>query len=171
MKLRLSSLFALILLSLGLVVLVPPAPPAWACSCVPDNDQDARADLIVIGTVSEVSRSAIRLTVESVEKGTRAAGSLELKVTPDEVSCGYDFRAGKRYRVHSIDGGTGLCVGVQPLPAPSATVPLAAPGEPAPDGPAPDGSTGGWWIAAGMVAVAILPGVAIVARRQRRADY
>jgi hypothetical protein len=175
MKLRLSSLFALILVSLGLVVLVSPALPAWACSCVSAKDQDARADLIVIGTVSEVSRSAIRLTVESVEKGTGAVGSLQLTVSPGEASCGYDFRAGGRYRVNSVDGRTGLCVGVQPLPAPSATVPLAAPGEPAldgsaPDDPAPDGSTGGWWIAAGVAAAALLTGGAIVARRQRRAD-
>ena len=173
MKLRVSSLFALILLSLGLVVLVSPAPPAWACSCAM-KDQDARADLIVTGTVTEVSDSAIRLAVESVEKGT-AADTVRLKATPGEASCGYDFRAGKRYRVNSIDGNTGLCIGVSPLPAASPTVPLAAPGDPAPGdpapvGPAPDGSTGGWWLAAGVTASALVAGVVIAARRRRRAD-
>ncbi|RSM73073.1 hypothetical protein DMB66_03215 [Actinoplanes sp. ATCC 53533] len=168
MKLRVSSLFALILLSLGLVVLVSPAPPAWACSCAySGKEQDARADLIVTGTVTEVSRSAIQLAVESVEKGTGAAGTLRLKAYPGEASCGYDFRAGQRYRVNSVDGGTGLCVGVQPLPAAaSATPALAAPGRPAPGGPAPDGNTGGWWLAAGITVVALAAGAGIAARRR-----
>ena len=171
MKLRVSSLFALVLLSLGLVVLGSPTPPAWACSCAySDKEQDARADLIVTGTVTEVSRSAIQLAVESVEKGTGAAGTVRLKAYPGEASCGYDFRTGQRYRVNSVDGSTGLCVGVQPLPISSATPALAAPGRPAPDGPAPDDSTGGWWLAAGTTVVALAAGVVIAARRRRRAD-
>jgi len=172
MKLRFSSLFALILLSLGLVVLVSPAPPAWACSCaLSEQEQDARADLIVTGTVTEVSDSGIRLAVESVEKGTGAADTVRLKVGRSEASCGYEFRAGGRYRVNSLDGQTGLCTGVSPLPAASATtVPLAAPDGPAPAGPAPDPSRAGWWLAAGVAAATLAAGVVIVARRWRRTD-
>jgi hypothetical protein len=171
MKLRASSLFALILLSLGLVVLVSPAPPAWACSCAfAGKEQDDRADLIVTGTVTEVSGSGIRLAVESVEKGTGAVDTVRLKVGPGEASCGYDFRAGGRYRVNAVDGGTGLCVGVQPLPASSATPALAAPGRPAPAGPAPAGDTGGWWLAAGIAVFALAAGAGIAAWRRRRAD-
>jgi hypothetical protein len=175
MKLRVSSLFALILLSLGLVVLVSPAPPAWACSCaLSEQEQDARADLIVTGTVTEVSDSGIRLAVESVEKGTGAADTVRLKVGRSEASCGYEFRAGGRYRVNSLDGQTGLCTGVSPLPAASATTTTAPAAGPTPAttlaSPAPDPSRAGWWLAAGVAAATLAAGVVIVARRRRRAD-
>ncbi|MEU8610608.1 hypothetical protein AB0C29_21730, partial [Actinoplanes sp. NPDC048791] len=125
MKLRLSSLLTLMLLSLSLVVLVSPAPPAWACSCVSFADQDERAELIVVGTVTDVSDTGIRMTVESVEKGAAAADTLRLKVGRGEASCGYGFRAGGRYRVNSIAGATGLCTGVSPLPAAPSLPPTA----------------------------------------------
>jgi hypothetical protein len=162
MKLRLSSLLSLMLLSLGLIVLVSPAPPAWACSCVSFDEQDERAELIVVGTVTDVSDTGIRMTVESVEKGAAAADSLRLKVGRSEASCGYDFRAGGRYRVHSVDGATGLCTGVSPLPAAVSAPPAAAP-VPA---PAADSSTWGWWLAA-AAGVAILAAGLVVARRRR----
>ncbi|WP_344451456.1 hypothetical protein [Actinocorallia aurantiaca] len=68
MKTRGTILLTLTVLGFSLVLLVSPAAPAWACSCAP-NGQDERADLIVIGTVTEVTDTGIRLAVESTEKG------------------------------------------------------------------------------------------------------
>ncbi len=170
MKLRILSLLALTMAGLGLVAFVSPSTPAWACSCAA-RDQDERADLIVVGTVTDVSDSAVRLAVESVEKGAGAAGSLRLKVQPVEASCGYAFRTGGRYRVNSINGATGLCVGVSPLPArpptPTATPTLTAATATATAAPAE--STRGWWIAAGTTMAALAAGLAAVAWRRRRA--
>ncbi|WP_433717582.1 hypothetical protein ACQP2Y_25685 [Actinoplanes sp. CA-051413] len=161
MKLRLSSLLTVMLLSLGLVVLVSPAPPAWACSCVSFDEQDERAELIVVGTVTDVSDSGIRMTVESVEKGAAAADNLRLKVGRGEASCGYDFRAGGRYRVNSVDGATGLCTGVSPLPAAVSVPPAAAPVA----APVAESSAWGWWLAAGA-GVAVLAAGLVIARRR-----
>jgi hypothetical protein len=157
MKPRASSILTLILLSLGLVVLVSPAPPAWACSCAATG-QDERAELIVVGTVTDISDSGIRMTVESVEKGAAAADTVQLKVGRVEESCGYEFRIGGRYRVNSVDGATGLCTGVSPLPAATALPPVAA--------PAAGSSARGWWLAAGA-GVAVLAAGLVMARRRR----
>ncbi|MER5337987.1 hypothetical protein [Micromonospora sp. NPDC002717] len=164
MKLRAAILVALTTLSLGLVVLVSPVQPAWACSCALRPDQeDERADLIVVGTVTGVTDRAVQLAVESVEKGRPGSdATLRLAVSRGEASCGYDFRAGTRYRVNSVDGATGLCFGIRQLPgAPSA--PAAAP-TPVVAVPAPVQWPGRWWfttgamltlLAAGLVAVAL----------------
>ncbi len=167
-KLRARLLLVLTALSLGMVVLASPAVPAWACSCAAGSSQEHadRADIVVIGTVTDVSETGIRLAVESVEKGSLGNRAiLELRVHSDPNRCGYDFRAGTRYRVHSADGATGLCSGNVRLPA----APSALPAAPvvATREPAPGQSSGWWWFAGGAALTAAIAGVAAVALRRR----
>ncbi|MGN9779607.1 hypothetical protein ACTMS0_28210 [Micromonospora sp. H33] len=168
MKLRAAILLALTTLSLGLVVVVPPATPGWACSCVFSPSQaDARADLIVVGTVTEVTNTAVQLAVDSVEKGSLGAGTtLRLRARRGEASCGYDFRTGKRYRVNSVDGATGLCTGIGPLPA-APSAPAAAPTD-VTAAPAPPRSSGRWWLGGGAMLTVLAAGLVAVALRRRR---
>ncbi|MER7417620.1 hypothetical protein ABT346_12710 [Micromonospora peucetia] len=167
MMLRAVIMFVLATLSLGLVVLVSPAEPAWACSCaLGPGEQDERADLIVVGAVTEVTGQAVRLAVESVEKGSAGQeATLRLRVSRNEESCGYDFHAGTRYRVNSVGGTTGLCIGIRPLPGtPSAP---AAVSMPATAAPAP-AQLPGWWLTAGAMLAVIVAGLVAVALRLRR---
>ncbi|NES29023.1 hypothetical protein GCE86_19290 [Micromonospora terminaliae] len=168
MKLRAAILVALAALGLGLVVFVSPAQPAWACSCSLRPDQeDERADLIVVGTVTEVTDTAVQLAVESVEKGGRRADpALRLAVRPGEASCGYDFRAGGRYRVNSVGGATGLCVGIRQLPdRPSAP---AAASTPATAAPPPARSPGSWWRPTAVALTVLAVGLVAAAWWRRR---
>jgi hypothetical protein len=165
MRFRAAILVALTVVSLGLVTLVAPVRPAWACSCALDSEQeDEQADQIVVGAVTEVTDGSIQLAVESVEKGSSRAGApLRLAVSRGEVSCGYEFRVGARYRVNSIGSATGLCVGVRQLAgAPStASRSVAA-------APAPAQWPGRWWLATGVVLTVLAAGlVAVVLRRHR----
>ncbi|MEU9505265.1 hypothetical protein AB0D32_03145 [Micromonospora sp. NPDC048170] len=168
MKLRAAIVLALITLSLGVVVLGSPVEPAWACSCAfGPAEQDERADVIVVGAVTEVTDSAVRLAVESVEKGSVGReATLRLRVSRVEESCGYAFQTGTRYRVNSINGTTGLCTGVRELPA-TASAPAAAPTlvtaapEPA--------RVPGWWLVASATLTVLVAGLVAAALRRRRA--
>lgn len=181
MKLRIPVLIAVLLLSLGGVVLLVPPAPAWACSCAED-DPDERAELIVVGMVTAVSDRSIRLAVESVEKGDLADDTLVLRSGRNEASCGYDFRAGARYRVNSVDGATGLCTGVRPLPArPAPSAEPATSGASTTSGtsatssasatlarlPAAGQSPGGWWPAVGVTVAVAAAALATLAWRRR----
>lgn len=167
MKLRAAILLALTALSVGLAVVVSPAKPAWACRCAPADQADERAELIVIGTITEVTDTGVQLGVESVEKGSLGAGAtLRLSVGRHESTCGYDFRAGTRYRVNSIDGVTGLCAGIRQLPATS-SAPVAAPTL-VTAAPAPAQLPGRWWLAAGVTLTVLAAGLVTVALRRRR---
>ena len=159
-------LLALTVLGFSLVLLVSPAAPAWACSCVPDG-QDERADLIVIGTVTEVTDTGIRLAVESVEKGSPGAGrTLELRSNRDENTCGYGFRVGTRYRVNSLGGVTGLCAGVLRLPDAASLPPVDATSVEA--GPGPAQSRDRRRLAVGMTLTVLAVGMATVVLRRRK---
>lgn len=170
MRIRAGVLIALIVA--GLVVIVSPAAPAWACSCALTKVQEReRADLIVVGKVTDVTDHDVALAVESVEKGTAAPGeTIRLGVFGrSEVSCGYEFRLGVRYRVNSLAGRTGLCSGIDDSPvvtAPPATTAVAEP-------PPPAAGTPGraWWVAAGVAGTALVAfvAVAVVRRRSRGA--
>ncbi|MET0422282.1 MAG: hypothetical protein ABW046_00310 [Actinoplanes sp.] len=147
---RAALLFLLTALGFGLIVTAAPQP-AWACSCIDPAEAERGADSIVIGTVTKVTDTRVRLMVESVERGTAVAGSeLTLKSGRDENTCGYDFRSGVRYRVNSSDGQTGSCSGVRKLPALAASV-LSAP--PSASGPAAEPNR--WWLG-------LIPGAALV---------
>lgn len=165
--LRATILLALTTLSLGLVVVAAPATPGWACSCVRLDQQDARAELIVRGTVTEVTDTAVEIAVDTVEKGNLGAGAtLRLRAHRGEASCGYDFRAGSRYRVNSVGGATGLCTGIGPLP-PAPSTPAAAPTD-VTAAPAPERSSGRWWLAGGAVLTVLAAGLVAVVLRRRR---
>ncbi|MFJ1543229.1 hypothetical protein ACIODS_32290 [Micromonospora chalcea] len=165
---RLRALLVVALAAVGLVVVMSPPKPAWACSCVGSTtEQDDSADSIVVGTVSQVTDRAIRLTVESVEKGGAQVGTtLGLRVSPGEAACGYDFRLGTRYRVNSSGGGTGLCAGIRELSAPaSATAPSVASAERT----RADGRhvPAAWWIVGGVTLAALATAGLVVAARRR----
>lgn len=168
MRTRAAALFVLTTLGISLLALVAPAAPAWACSCV-GSGEDARADLIVVGTVTTVTDNAIRLAVESVEKGRPVTwANLELAVGRDEMSCGFDFRTGNRYRVNSAKGRTGLCAGIRPLPAkPSAPSPSAG-SEGVTASPATDQAPRRRWLAAGTVITVLGVGSVVIVRRRLR---
>lgn len=185
MKLRAALLLALATVGLSLVVVISPAQPAWACSCVnaPGAEQDAHAQRIVLGTVASVTDESIRLVVDSVEKGDVAIGeTLGLRVSRSEASCGYEFRTGARYRVNVYNGTTGLCTGVAPAPPAVSEPPVSEPAvsespvsEPAAvSSPvvaesAPDRASRSWWPAIGAVLVVLAAGLGLVALRRRRA--
>ncbi|MEU4439559.1 MULTISPECIES: hypothetical protein [Micromonospora] len=162
---RLRALLVVALAALGLVVVMSPPKPAWACSCVGSTtEQDANADSTVVGTVSQVTDRAIRLTVESVEKGGAQVGnSLTLRVSPGEAACGYAFRLGTRYRVNSYGGATGVCAGIRELSSPAAaTTPSVATAERTRAAGPP-----AWWIVGGVTVAALAVAGLVVAARRR----
>ena len=168
MRIRAGVLIALIVA--GLVVIVSPAAPAWACSCALSKAQEReKADLIVVGEVTEVTDKDVALAVESVEKGTAVPGeTVRLGVwSRSEVACGYEFRLGVRYRVNSHLGKTGLCSGIDDSPAVTTPPTTAAAAEPPPVAQRPDRRS--WWLVAGTggVALVALVAVAVVLRRRR----
>lgn len=173
MRLRAVILSALSIVSLGLIVLVAPTGPAWACSCVSRERAEASAELIVVGTVTEVTDTHIRLAVESVEKGSLgAATTLRLQSGRNGASCGYDFRVAGRYRVNSVKGATGLCRGVRPLPArpaASSVAPTIVAVAPVPSPVSvPAQGPGRGWLVSGALLVAFAVGlVAVVGWRRR----
>jgi hypothetical protein len=101
-------------------VLVAPAPPAWACSCA-KIDAFAYADVAFTGRVITIDQDGgggdrVTFAVESVQKGT-AGDQLVLTTSGSEVSCGFDFTEGHRYRIFARAGSTGLCNGNAELSA------------------------------------------------------
>jgi hypothetical protein len=173
MRMRVAILFLLTALGFGLFVTAAP-PPAYACSCIDGADAERGADSIVIGTVTRVTDTKVRLAVESVERGSAVAGSeLTLRSGRNESSCGYDFRTGVRYRVNSTDGRTGLCSGVRKLPAVAATTTTAtatATAVVAAPPAAPEPEADRWWLGLIPGAALVLLAGAGVLRWRRRTD-
>ena len=168
---RLRALLVVVLAALGLVVVVSPAEPAWACSCaLSTTERDERADSIVVGTVSEVTDRGVRITVDSVEKGGAGVGdTLGLKVSRSEESCGYGFRVGARYRVNSSAGETGLCAGIREISAPAlAATPSATPSAASAERTQVAGRhvPGLWWIVGGATVAVLAAGLVVAARRR-----
>ncbi|MCO1616277.1 hypothetical protein AB0F93_12475 [Micromonospora tulbaghiae] len=164
---RLRALLVVALAALGLVVVMSPAEPAWACSCAGFTpEREERADSIVVGTVSQVTDSGVRITVDSVEKGGAEVGdTLGLKVSRSEESCGYAFRLGARYRVNSSAGETGLCAGIREISAPAlAATPSAASAERTQV--AGRHVPGPWWIVGGATVAVLAAGLVVAARRR-----
>ncbi|MBG0566773.1 hypothetical protein [Actinoplanes aureus] len=176
MRLRAALLFVFTVV--GLAVITSPADPAWACSCAwSPAEQDEHAELIVVGRVTEVTDTSVRLAIESVEKGDAdRTAPLKLRVGRSEASCGYEFRTGLRYRVNARDGATGLCTGVAelafmpPTTSPASPAASAVPAEPVAMRPAAESSGSSSWIAAGAGLTVLAAAAVAVAvwRRGRR---
>jgi hypothetical protein len=154
-----------VLTTLGLIAVISPTSPAWACSCVSREVQEDLADLTVTGTVTAVTDRSVELAVDGVEKGSTVIGApLTLKSGRYESSCGFGFRTGVRYRVNSVKGATGLCLGVAEVP-PLPVAVTSAPAEAAPpSAPAPYR----WWLVAGAGLMVLIAGLGTVAARRRR---
>jgi hypothetical protein len=172
--LRNAVLLVLTALGLSFVTVVAPSSPAWACSCVRRAEAERLADLTVTGTVTSVTDRTVKLAVDGVEKGEHADTTLTLAVGRSESSCGFGFRTGVRYRVNSAKGATGLCLGIDALPALPAAETTSTPA--AATAPAPAGAvtatmkTTSMWLAGGAGSVIVVIGlVAVVIRRRRTA--
>lgn len=127
-----------VLLAIATPLVVAPATPACACSCVAFTEPEAvaRAEVVFDGVVlglqgDDRSARRVRFAVENLVKG-QAGDRVEVTTEGSSASCGYDFEVGRRYRVNVTDGNTGLCSGNR----------LLGPGAPTADppgrvGPAP----------------------------------
>jgi hypothetical protein len=161
-----------VLTALGLLAIISPSSPAWACSCVSPAEQEKLADLTITGTVTAITDRSVRLAVDGVERGIHPDDSITLKVGRHGSSCGYEFRDGVRYRVNSVKGATGLCTGVRELPAlpvtataaPVVAAPTAAPAPTTAPASAPDRG----WLTAGAALTILIAGLLTLAVRRRR---
>jgi hypothetical protein len=172
MPLTLRAAVLALLTTFGLIAVVSPSSPAWACSCVRPSEQNALADLIVTGTVTAVTERSVELVVDGVLKGSTDVGvPLVLKSGRYESSCGFGFRTGVRYRVNSSKGATGLCLGVASVPPLPVAVTSASASTSAPvvvAVPSPALTPNHWWIPATTVLTILAAGLATVAVRRRR---
>ena len=172
------SVAVLVLAALG--VLVWPAAPACACSCVSVTPEErfALAEAVFLGTVRELNRSLVnpRVATAIIEATEVRKGSVPTFVTMQSVdngdsTCAYEFAEGHRYLIFGdqLDDGswrTGSCAGTTDLGVePSATVataPMTA-------------SRAGWWTAGRITLTALTVGLALAgsagwlwARHRRR---
>jgi hypothetical protein len=114
-------------------VLVGPAAPACACSCMPmeEAEYERLADVIFEGSAvriddfrggGEADAARVRITFEvtGVSKGD-IAGTAHVVTYRDGATCGAELQAGHRYRVYARSEGdlltTNLCAGNKDLGA------------------------------------------------------
>lgn len=115
--------------TLGLLTALARPEPVHACSCGPSGlpaEALERADAVFAGEVSSVKfsgtspyrlSSAALVTVEfrvsRVWKGPRLP-TLTVETERSEISCGYEFKKGRKYIVYAWEGRTGLCTRTAP---------------------------------------------------------
>ena len=188
----------LFLLPLLLVVVaglvVGPASPACACSCVPNTPSGHIdvADAVVDGVVTAVapfedrgggqSSEGYEMTVRvtSTFKGTGLGPELTVRTALHEASCGQVLPTGVGYRIHLQRDGdgwwTGLCSGnvalatAGPAPTEERTA-TDVPVEPGPHDVADPRPTGRdttlRWSLVALGAVVVAVGAAVLWRRRR----
>jgi hypothetical protein len=130
------------------VVLIPAAPAAASCAFLSSAEQEARADVVVEGTILAAEDGSARLAVERRIKGDAPA---ELEITGgggSGVTSSVDIlpRAGERWRIFGQDAGpatvwTSICEGSVRLDGPTGHDPglAAATGAPEPATAPPSG--------------------------------
>jgi hypothetical protein len=100
-----------VVVTAGSAMLVSPAAPAWACSCVQPTPQQAAAvaGLVFAGVVRDLDRPAaagsgdpvvVTFAVSEVYKGEVSA-TMRVSTPADGAVCGYQFVEGNRYLVHA----------------------------------------------------------------------
>jgi hypothetical protein len=106
---------------------------AAACDCgsAPTCSSTWEADLVVVGTATEISKpldgvEETEFAVEEWLRGERVDAKIALRSEGVGVSCDYDFTEGVRYLVmaHRRSGGwtAALCGGTRPFPSAQSTV-------------------------------------------------
>ena len=128
MAISLPKLTALVLASLVLVALwrfaVP--GPTQACSCASSGSPKealARADAVFAGKATAVQvltntnssndPVTVRFDVNRVWKGP-SEDTIVITTERSGISCGYEFKEGRRYLVYARYGETGLCTRTRP---------------------------------------------------------
>jgi hypothetical protein len=167
----------------GLFLLLVPAPPAGACSCLsePVTTDLRNASVVFVGRADETMLDAAALVttfrVERVYKGSPSS-RVRVSTAPNEPACGVPFVEGRTYAVFAHDQAgtltTGLCSGTtDDLSSISGLIPIAQASPPAraapPDEPAGDSRTAPIAVAGFLVALlAAASGLAVRASRRPR---
>ena len=116
-------------IALGLLTLLALPSTAHACSCAPSGSPAealADADAVFAGEVivvrpqghppfrlSSADPVAVEFRVSQVWKGPRRE-TVTVETELSEISCGYEFKEGRKYIVYAYDGETGLCTRTAP---------------------------------------------------------
>ena len=120
---------AAVALGLCVIGLMGLPKPAHACSCAPSGSPAealADADAVFAGEViavrpqghppfrlSSADPVAAEFRVSQVWKGPRRE-TVTVETELSEISCGYEFKEGRKYIVYVWDGRTGLCTRTAP---------------------------------------------------------
>lgn len=145
-------------LAAALLVLLAAAEPAHACSCGPSGSPAEaleRADAVFAGEVTSVKFSGtspyrlsssalvtVEFRVTRVWKGPRLP-TLAVETERSEISCGYEFKKGRKYIVYTWEGArTGLCTRTAPAWMAFADFVALGPGQPPEPKPAADTRSG-----------------------------
>ena len=115
--------------ALGLVALFALPRPAHACLCAPSGSPTealAEADAVFAGEVvairalghppyrmSSADPVEVEFRVSKVWKGPRRE-SLTVETEASGISCGYQFKKGRKYIVYAREGRTGMCTRTAP---------------------------------------------------------
>jgi hypothetical protein len=166
----------------GLFLLLVPASPAGACSCLsePVTTDLRNASVVFVGHADETMQEAAALVttfrVERVYKGSPSS-RVRVSTAANEPACGVPFVEGRTYAVFAHDQAgtmtTGLCSGTtDDLSSISGLIPIAqAPPARAapPDEPAGDSRTAPIAVAGFLVALLVAAsGLAVRASRRPR---
>ena len=116
-------------LAVALLALLAGAKPAHACLCAPSGSPTealAEADAVFAGEVvairalghppyrlSSADPVEVEFRVSKVWKGPRR-DSLTVETETSGISCGYQFKKGRRYIVYALEGRTGMCTRTAP---------------------------------------------------------
>jgi len=174
-----------------LLALLPHPEPVYACSCGPSGSPAEaleRADGVFAGEVTSVKFSGtspyrlsssalmtVEFRVSRVWKGPRLP-TLAVETERSEISCGYDFKKGRKYIVYTWEGTrTGLCTRTAPAWMAFADFVALGPGQLPEPTPVADKGGGGSCAAAedigdkpiDVAALALLAGVAVLGIRRR----
>ena len=120
---------AILFCALALISLFLAPKPAHACLCPPSGSPTealAEADAVFAGEVvairalghppyrlSSSDPVAVEFRVSRVWKGPRRE-TLTIETEASGISCGYQFKKGRRYFVYAREGRTGMCTRTAP---------------------------------------------------------
>jgi hypothetical protein len=138
--------------AIALAMLLGPVSPARACSCAATSERAlaAHADVIFVGTVTDVDEPGpvdavlgsgdtvvATLRIHNVRKGRLRGRRARVRTPRSSASCGIEFEVGGRYRVYADRDRrrglrTYLCGGTRRVAGKAAVAPCR--GRPSPPG-------------------------------------